>query len=207
MNTHKYKEYLDMKKSKRGSVLIFTLIVMMFLIIILTALSTMTLNGVKIVNTYNGTNSAYYVAESGLERVKYIAGFGLNNNFFYSNSNGSSSLAAAQAQLDQSVNNYISTLTTTIATYQGSSGKDSQSLTTTSGKSGYYIIKSISMMAPSTISGSSLNSFNYNVIIQFSSEGHFQNQIKTIDSELNINYNQNSGTTTTSMKLDKWQIR
>lgn len=60
-------------KKKKGYVLVTTIIIFTFLITILAALLTFAVANVNNVNNYNKMNSSFYAAESGTERLKYVA--------------------------------------------------------------------------------------------------------------------------------------
>ncbi|WLC69226.1 hypothetical protein KTC96_14655 [Clostridium estertheticum] len=180
-------------KNKKGSALIFTLIVTSFLLIVLTALLTMSASGVKNVDAYNKINSAYYAGEAGVQRVIAIMDNECKTNLVYNSISVNGSVASCTKEIikpkvDAVVRAYVSKIELKKQPFEGKKvGSDIMKPITASTTSfGYYLVKPIS------IGVSEMNNrTNYNTSIKIISEGHFSGadgveHIKLVTYNLNV---------------------
>ncbi|MBW9169657.1 hypothetical protein K2F43_00370 [Clostridium estertheticum] len=192
-------------KNKKGSALIFILVLTSFLLIVLTAILTMSVSGIRNVDAYNKINSAYYAGEAGVQRVTAIMYNDYKPDQDFSSISVNSPISTCtkedvKGKVDFAVSAYATELLkkAKIYEYTASSSSSSSSssrdvinlISSPTSSYGYYIIKSISRVDLNL--GDINTKTNYKTSITIVSEGGFKGldkieHIKQVTCNLNVN--------------------
>lgn len=177
-----------MKNKKKGSALIITLVLTLFIMVIMMALFTLTISTTTQVNAYNKINSAYYASESGFERTMSIIQNSKIDDFASVNLKGVNE-AGLKSQLDSKVNAYVYNILNAV---NSKSSSDKITLINNPASNSYYIIKGLTYSATTLVPSVDLTAANvncnliYTIPMVLSSEGHITGDGK--DSLKNVAY-------------------
>lgn len=142
-----------MKGKKKGSALIMTLALTIFIMGILTALFTLAINTIKHITAYNNINSTYYASEAGFQRaaVNMIK----DDKFTFQVSQGSELTdASLKSEFDAQISSYKEEIKNKT---NASSTNDSNTLVNNTSSTSYYTIDNLYVNDKINCNGDDIN--------------------------------------------------
>lgn len=179
------KDGVGSLKNNRGSALIIALIIMSFISVLAASLVGVTQSEELMSRSFDGSTSAYYVAEAGMERALSVIRNELNieyiNNAIKAGKQIQDGLDADDVKtvVDGAVRNYFSkSFKNSMKKFEDSPGWDGQVFSDRSNTSCYYEVSQTDMEYMELKDGN-----KYEIEISLVSAGHYGNYMRTINAK------------------------